>query len=258
MDFKKVLKYNLILLLCTSFLEKLYFLVFNIQDIRDMGIAQVYFDPFIYQIIFTVILILMIRSITQKNKYSFNELLISVLAFIIIDYCLVYFNYLIFYYLNNTIHSVPEIESGLFSDLYNAFPKPDFLIIESLVWFPFYDLLSALKAFDFKSFVLALFYFNIILATIVIYYYSLVKLFEQFNRKGFYAIIPIKNDLVLLELANKPTWWIFPLLVPFVRLVPKYLINVELAKKFNKENLFALGMTILPWFFYGKLSMNKR
>ena len=263
MDFKKILKYNLILFLCTSFLEKLYFLTFNIQDIGEKGIAGVYFDSCIFQIIYIIVLVLMIRSITQKDKYTFNEILISVLAFIIIDYCLDYFNDLIFYYLNEVIRPTPtspETEIGLlgiYSDFSETFPKPRFLLIESLVLLPFYNLLSALNTFDFKSFVLTLFYSNIILATIVLYYYSLVKMFEQFNRKGFYAIIPIKNDLVLLELVNKPTWWIVPLLIPFVRFVPKYLINVGLAKKFNKEKLFALGMTVLPWFFYGKLSMNK-
>ncbi|OJJ18911.1 hypothetical protein BKI52_23940 [marine bacterium AO1-C] len=96
----------------------------------------------------------------------------------------------------------------------------------------------------------------VILAAIVIFYESLFYLFKQNDKEGYQALIPIMNHLVLLKLSNRPLWWIVPVYIPFIRLIPKYFINLSIAKSYGKSNGFAIGMTILPWYFYGVISLN--
>lgn len=47
------------------------------------------------------------------------------------------------------------------------------------------------------------------------------------------------------------------MLIPVIRYFPIYFVNLSLAEKSDKGNKFAIGMTLLPWYFYGLLSLDK-
>ena len=91
----------------------------------------------------------------------------------------------------------------------------------------------------------ALVYLGIIVLTIA----SLWKIFEKAGKPGWAAIIPIYNIIVLLEIVNKPVWWIVLILVPIVNLIVAVLIYVELAKCFGKSAGFGIGMVFLGFIF---------
>lgn len=97
------------------------------------------------------------------------------------------------------------------------------------------------------------------------------KVFEKAKWPGWAAIIPVYNNYVLVRIARLSLWYLVlqfsPLLVPLtVFLVPaltlyvsmvsailsigvSFYIMMEIAARFDKGNLFALGLVLLPFVF---------
>ena len=79
---------------------------------------------------------------------------------------------------------------------------------------------------------------------------SMWKIFAKAGKPGWAAIIPIYNIIVLLEIVDKPLWWIILILIPFVNIIISIILNLELAKKFGQSSGFAVGLILLPIIFY--------
>lgn len=79
------------------------------------------------------------------------------------------------------------------------------------------------------------------------------KVFEKAGKPGWAAIVPIYNLFVLLQIVNKPIWWIVLLLIPLINLVILIIVTIALAEKFGKGGGFAIGMVFLPFVFYPML-----
>jgi hypothetical protein len=79
------------------------------------------------------------------------------------------------------------------------------------------------------------------------------KVFEKAGKPGWAAIVPIYNLFVLLQIVNKPIWWIVLLLIPLINLVILIIVTIALAEKFGKGGGFAVGMVFLPFVFYPML-----
>lgn len=79
------------------------------------------------------------------------------------------------------------------------------------------------------------------------------KVFEKAGQPGWAAIVPIYNLFVLLQIVNKPTWWIVLLLLPLINIVILIIVTIALAEKFGKGGGFAVGMVFLPFVFYPML-----
>ena len=65
--------------------------------------------------------------------------------------------------------------------------------------------------------------------------------------------MPIYNLVVLLQIVNKPIWWIVLLLIPLINIVILIMVSIALAEKFGKGGGFAVGMVFLPFVFYPML-----
>lgn len=264
-NFNHTLKYSLLFILFTSFFEKFCYLILNIQTPKSVGFFQLLFNPINTGIIFSFCLVFLILKI-RKTKISFNVFLIYILTFIITNCVLKYGNDLIFHYLNKIIHPVSQTqkaEVGLMNLVTNfsggeTFERPSFNIITELFIYPFDNIIFSLKSFNITMFLTSILYSKLILSTFIIFYYSSYVLFVNHNKKGLYALIPIKKDLIFLEITKKPLWWLILLLIPFIRIVPKYLINVELSKLYQKKNSYSYGMTLMPWLFYGMVILNDK
>ena len=83
---------------------------------------------------------------------------------------------------------------------------------------------------------------------------SLWKIFEKAGKPGWAAIVPIYNLIVLLEIVNKPIWWIVLMLIPFVNIIVFIMIYIELAKAFGKDALYGIGLTLLGFIFLPMLA----
>lgn len=109
------------------------------------------------------------------------------------------------------------------------------------------------------------------------------KIFKKAGEKGWKAIIPYYNIWTLNEISECK-WWYFLLAIAssiisfsvsytintesitldFLDLIASlanvyamYMINYNVAKKFNKSHGFATGMTLLPFIFYPILGLGK-
>ena len=69
---------------------------------------------------------------------------------------------------------------------------------------------------------------------IVIYFGSLWKIFEKAGRNKWEGFVPGYNIYVWLKIINKPWWWIFFFISPFVNLVVAVGCNVETSRLFGK------------------------
>lgn len=79
---------------------------------------------------------------------------------------------------------------------------------------------------------------------------SIWKVFTKAGKPGWAAIIPIYNVVVMLQIAQKPEWWIILMFIPFVNIIIAIIIALAIAEKFGKSSGFAIGMILLPVVFY--------
>lgn len=97
--------------------------------------------------------------------------------------------------------------------------------------------------------IISLLYLVMIVAAVA----GMWKVFEKAGQPGWAAIVPIYNMVVLLQIVNKPIWWIVLLLLPLINIVILIMVSIALAEKFGKGGGFAVGMVFLPFVFYPML-----
>jgi len=95
------------------------------------------------------------------------------------------------------------------------------------------------------------------IAALIFFIVTVWKIFSKAGRPGWAAIIPIYNTIVMLQIANKPVWWIFLYLIPFVNIIIGVIVVYNLAKVFGKGGGFTLGLILLPIIFYPILAFGK-
>lgn len=79
---------------------------------------------------------------------------------------------------------------------------------------------------------------------------SFWKIFTKANKPGWAILIPIYNMIILLEIIDKPWWWIVLLLIPGVNLIFGIWVTHLLSKKFGHDVGFTIGLLLLPFIFY--------
>src|SRR5262245_61036676 len=57
------------------------------------------------------------------------------------------------------------------------------------------------------------------LAVIILVVAGMWKVFTKAGKPGWAALVPIYNLIVLLEIVDKPVWWIILLLIPCVNII---------------------------------------
>jgi hypothetical protein len=73
--------------------------------------------------------------------------------------------------------------------------------------------------------------------------------FVKAGDRGWKAIIPIWNTLIVLKISGRPWWWIFLYIVPIVWWIVYIIVYYDLAKSFGKGVGFAIGVIVLPFIF---------
>ncbi len=206
-----------------------------------------------------LIIIFAHKKYSERKKNTFTGILILSFIFIFFSYFFEYLLGTVFYYFSKS-ESISTQESNGLLGLSKMFEndKPIFSPFFHLIEAPLYELKFYLINLDFLNFNLTLLYSKFFVISVVIYFESLFYLFVKFGKKPWQAIIPVQNNLILLSIAQKPKWWIILLYIPVLKRVFLYFMNNSIAKKFEKNSLFALGMTFLPPFFYGAISLDNR
>lgn len=91
----------------------------------------------------------------------------------------------------------------------------------------------------------------------VVFLISYMKVFRKGNRNGVSALIPFYNIIPLLEICNLPKMYFLFLIIPGVNLIFYYKVAQVLAAQFKKNNMFGLGLFILPFIYYPILGFGK-
>jgi hypothetical protein len=89
--------------------------------------------------------------------------------------------------------------------------------------------------------------YGVVLLLIVV---AMWKVFTKAGKPGWAAIVPIYNIIVMLEIANKPVWWIVLFFVPIANIIVGILICIALAEAFGKGAGFGLGIAFLGFIFF--------
>lgn len=86
----------------------------------------------------------------------------------------------------------------------------------------------------------------IYLLIVVLMLVSMWKIFEKAGRQGWEGIIPIYNIYVMLQLINRPWWWLLLIIfVPIANIIFSIIMLYEFLGKFGK----GIGFTIASLFF---------
>ncbi|WIG58959.1 MAG: Signal peptidase I [Ktedonobacterales bacterium] len=88
----------------------------------------------------------------------------------------------------------------------------------------------------------------IVLAIAVFYIACMWKIFAKAGQPGWAAIIPIYNIIVLLQVCQRPLWWI--ILYIFFAPIIAIILLFDLARVFGRSAGFALGLWFLGVIFF--------
>jgi hypothetical protein len=87
-----------------------------------------------------------------------------------------------------------------------------------------------------------------IVAIIVII--AMWKVFEKAGKPGWASLIPIYNIIVMLEIADKPLWWLILFFIPIANIIAIIIIFISIAEKFGQSAGFGLGLVFLGFIFW--------
>lgn len=87
----------------------------------------------------------------------------------------------------------------------------------------------------------------IMLVVSIISIISMWKLFTKAGKPGWAAIVPIYNQIVMLEIAGRPVWWFLLIMfVPFFGLWVSIVSVIDFVRSYQRSGLWVLGMIFLP------------
>ncbi len=79
--------------------------------------------------------------------------------------------------------------------------------------------------------------------------------FRKAGIDGWKCLIPVYNLVLLLQIANKPLWWLLLLCCPMVNVVFMIMVCLEVARSFGRGPGFGIGLAFLPFVFYPLLGL---
>lgn len=96
-------------------------------------------------------------------------------------------------------------------------------------------------------------WFIFFLAVQVLHFLGTWKLYVKAGRKAWEAAVPIYNGIVLMQIINRPKWWIILLFIPIVNLLMFPVIWIETIRTFGfykKLDSFLVIVTLGFYIFY--------
>lgn len=104
----------------------------------------------------------------------------------------------------------------------------------------------------------------VMLFIVVIYVVMAISLMKIANRTGtpnaWFAWIPILNLILMIQIAQRPMWWLIFWLVPIINIagiVLSFVIWVDIAKRLGKSAIFGILAALIPIIFMPYLAFSK-
>lgn len=101
--------------------------------------------------------------------------------------------------------------------------------------------------------------FGLIIALLIsiIFLISNYILYKKAHKKGWEALIPIYNTIVMIQIAQLPIWYIVLFFIPFANIYAMFKIYIEIAHKFGKSTGFGVLMVFFPFIYFPILAFGK-
>ncbi len=95
-------------------------------------------------------------------------------------------------------------------------------------------------------------WFLFFLVVQVIHFLGTWKLYVKAGRKAWEAAVPVYNAIVLMQIINRPKWWVVLLFIPIVNLIMFPVVWVETLRSFGKNSTVdtILGVVTLGFYVY--------
>ena len=74
-------------------------------------------------------------------------------------------------------------------------------------------------------------------------------IFTKAGKPGWAFIVPVYNKIVLLEMADRPIWWVYLLYLPFVNIVLSIVIWLDILAAFRKPQWHIFLVVFLPFLY---------
>ena len=84
----------------------------------------------------------------------------------------------------------------------------------------------------------------------IIHFLGTWKLYVKAGRKAWEAAVPIYNGIVLMQIINRPKWWVLLLFIPIINLLMFPVIWVETIRSFGQNKLWKTWAVLLTLGFY--------
>ncbi|MCK5639119.1 MAG: signal peptidase I [Flavobacteriaceae bacterium] len=84
----------------------------------------------------------------------------------------------------------------------------------------------------------------------VIHFLGTWKLYVKAGRKAWEAAIPIYNAVILMQIINRPKWWVVLLFIPIINLLMFPIIWVETIRSFGKNSNLDTFLVIITLGLY--------
>jgi signal peptidase I len=89
-----------------------------------------------------------------------------------------------------------------------------------------------------------------ILLVQVVHFLGTWKLYVKAGRKAWEAAIPIYNAVVLMQIINRPKWWVILLFIPIINLLMFPVLWVETIRSYRRNTTLESWMVIFTLGFY--------
>jgi signal peptidase I len=84
----------------------------------------------------------------------------------------------------------------------------------------------------------------------LIHFFGTWKLYQKAGFKSWQAAIPVYNAIVLMQIINRPKWWVVMLFIPIINLIIFPVVWVEIARSFGKNRTTDTLLTLLSFGLY--------
>ena len=76
------------------------------------------------------------------------------------------------------------------------------------------------------------------------------KLYIKAGKKAWEAFVPVYNGIVLMQMINRPKWWVFLLFLPVINLLILPVIWIETLRAFGKKSTADMWLGVITFGLY--------
>ncbi len=88
---------------------------------------------------------------------------------------------------------------------------------------------------------------------------SMWKIFTKAGKPGWAAIVPVYREIVQLEIAGRPTWWVLLMMfVPFFGTWVAVVALIDFVRSYQRSGLWVLFMAFVPFVAYPMFAFSEK